>query len=168
MTMIAFDGNNAAQLHTCLLVKTFFRFPWDQANNNYCLLDKPSSDEDSEDSEEEAEMIQQVQALHHSQHIVQAQTSTCNVCLAASTSNSASAPTSTPTHQAPAAQFDHLRLGRVFDLLKSVPLKPWSTDWTPTLECYAGMITTQQPKIEQAYMLAGGENCGGLHLVAHH
>lgn len=162
MATIAFDGNNAAQLHTCLLAKTFFRFPWDQASNNYHLLNELSSDKD-DDSEEEAEVIWQVQALCCLQHIVQAQTSTCNVCLVASASTSASAPTSTPTHQAPAAQFNCLRPGRTFDLLKSVPPKPWSTDWTPTLGCYAGMITTWQPKIEQTYMLAEGEN-HGLHL----
>ena len=188
--MTTFNGEEDTHLHKCLLVKTFFRFPQDQADNNYNPLHEPSSDED-DDSEEEAEVIQQVQASHHSQHLAQVWGSSCNVHFASvaststpafasgtsippTTSTSATAPTSaatsgstpiltaTPTHRA-----SHVPVNpsRTFDLLKLVPSKPWSTNWSSTPGLYTGEITSMEPKIKQAYMLAvEGTSATGLHL----
>ena len=189
--MTTFDGDEAAWLHTCLLAKTIFRFPWDRADNDYNPFHEPSSDEENI-SEEESEVIQQVQASRHLQRLGQAHASSCNVRFAATTSTSTSTPMSTSTStstssstptstststltptstSAPAHRalndvpVNPLQPSRTFDLLESVPSKPWSTNWTPTPGCYSGIITPQELKVEQVYMFAmEGSQDNGLHI----
>ena len=193
--MTAFNGEEAACLHKCLSAKTFFRFPQDWANNNYDPLHEPSSDEDDSEEEEE-EVIWQVQASCCSQHLAQVQGSSHNVCFASATSTStpasasgisnpptmstsATAPmsavtsgstpisTAAPPCRASNVPVNPIQPRRTFDLLKLVPSKPWSTDWSPTPGLYTGKITSMEPKIEQAYMLAvEGTSATGLHLSA--
>lgn len=170
--LITFDGDEVARLHTCLSAKFFHSFPLDRADNSYDPLHEPSSDSE-DDTEEEAEVIRQVQASRRSQRLAQAHTSSRSVRFATeasiptstSTSTTTSTSTSDPTHRAPNATVNPLRPRRTFDLLESVPSKPWSTNWTPTPGRYSGTITSGELKVDQAYALAvkGNQN-DGLHL----
>ena len=150
--MTSFRDADTIQLHTCLSVKTYFKFTHDHADGGSGQVDEPSSDDDN--SNEETEVFQR-----HLQPQTQAQEPSHTVPSAASTS------TPVPTQQASDSGASCLWPMGSFPLLESVPPKIWVSNWIPSPGRYRGQITTRQPNIEQVYMLAVGEDrSGGLHV----
>ena len=133
--MTQFEGDDAARLHTCLSVKTYFKFARDHADGGDDRIDEPSSDEDS-GTEEEIEVLRQVQASRRLQRLSQAQDSSRTVRFAASTSTSA------PTQHASNMGANRLQPSGSFPSLESVPPKIWASNWVPPPGCYRGQITS--------------------------
>lgn len=150
--MTSFGDADTIQLHTCLSVKTYFKFTHDHPDGGSGQVDEPSSDDDNSDEETEVFRC-------HLQLQTQAQEPSHTVPSAASTS------TPVPTQQASDSGASCLRPMGSFPLLESVPPKIWVSNWIPSPGRYKGQITTRQPNIEQVYMLAVSEDrSGGLHV----
>ena len=143
----SFEDDVTLHLHTCLSVKTWYKFGWDHADRGTDWTDESSSGDDNNSDSGLSQWPSEVQENSRITHSV------------ASTSTSAS------THQASNTQGNPIWPSSSFALLKSVPAKIWASDWTPSPGHHVGQITLCQPMIEQAYLLAVGEDRGGgLHI----
>ena len=167
--MAAFESDNVAHLHTCLSAKTYFRFPWDHTGSGLDHINKPSSD-DGDNTEEEPKVLHQVQSSHclHRPPQVSSRTDrfapppspsspACHTSILTINSSSGSTPTA-PTNP--------LCPGGSFASLSSLPPKIWDSVWVSSPGRYQGQLSSLQPRAEQAYRLAAGNDHGdGLHLT---
>ena len=143
----SFEDNDTLCLHTCLSVKTWYRFGQDHADCGTDWTDEPSSGDNDNSDSGLSQWPSEVQENSHIVHSV------------------ASTSTSAPIHQASNTQANPIQPSSSFALLKSVPAKIWASYWAPSPGRYVGQMTLCQPMIEQAYLLAVGEDhSSGLHI----
>ena len=154
--MTAFESDDITCLHTCLSVKTYFKFAQDHADSGANQINKPSSDE----GDDHGEVKVQVQPLCCSHpHTTPPSTSTHTHHASTLTANSSSGP-------AVIVATNPLQPGGSFTSLSLLPPKIWDTPWVSSPGCYRGWLLSSQPRAEQAYRLAAGEDHGdGLYLT---
>ena len=159
--MTAFKSSDVACLHTCLPVKTYFRFAQDHVDGSGSQINVPSSNEE-DDTKDEADVHHLPWSSQGPCHVI------CFVTplspsahihhTSISTANSSGSTSITPTTCLwPDGSFLSLSL---------LPPKIWGSSWVLSPGHYMGQLSSIQPRAEQAYGLAADDNHGdGLHLT---
>ena len=159
--MTAFKSGDVARPHTCLSVKTYFRFTWDHADGSGSQIDVPSSN-GKDDTEDETGVRRLPRSSQGPSRVVRFVTPLSPSApiphTSVPTANSSGSTSITPTTR--------LRSDGSFPSLSSLPPKIWGSSWVPSPGRYMGQLSSIQPRAEQAYGLAADDNRGdGLHLT---
>ena len=157
----AFKSGDVACPHTCLSVKTYFRFTWDHVDGSGSQINVPSSNEE-DDTKDEADvhcLPWSSQGPSYVVHFVTPLSPSAPIHhTSIPTANSSGSTSITPT--------THLQSDGSFPSLSLLPPKIWGSSWVPFPGCYMGQLSSIWPRAEQAYGLAADDNWGdGLHLT---
>ena len=159
--MTAFKSGDVARPHTCLSVKTYFRFAWDHADGSGSQIDVPSSNGE-DDTEDETDVRRLPRSSQGPSRVVRFVTPLSPSApiphTSVPTANSSGSTSITPTTR--------LRSDGSFPSLSLLPPKIWGSSWVPSPGRYMGQLSSIRPRAEQAYGLAADDNRGdGLHLT---
>ena len=159
--MTAFKSGDVACPHTCLSVKTYFRFAQDHVDGSGSQIDVPSSNGE-DDTEDETDVCCLPWSSQGPSRVVRFVTPLSPSApiphTSVPTANSSGSTSITPT--------THLQSDGSFPSLSSLPPKIWGSSWVPSPGHYMGQLSSIRPRAEQAYGLAADDNPGdGLHLT---